>query len=72
MKSVDLICPICDISIMGDHDDRIFRLSMKYIDEIHYFRCIPFIEIPCRLIGEEVRHLCHECSRDGDALCLST
>lgn len=72
MKSVDLICPICDISIMGDHDDRIFRLSMKYIDEIHYFRCIPFIEIPCRLICKKIWYICYEGTGNRDTLLLTS
>lgn len=69
------ICPICiarDISIVRDHDDRILRLAVQRRDEFHDLLRIALVEIPCRLIGEEVRHLRDECSRDSDTLCLST
>ena len=69
------ICPICiarDISVMRDHDDRILRLAVQRRDEFHDLLRIALVEIPCRLIGEEVRHFRDECSRDSDALCFPT
>lgn len=72
MKSVDSICSICDISIMGDHDDRIFRLSMQYIDEIHNLQSISFIEIPRRLICEKIGDICDESSCYRHTLLLSS
>lgn len=72
MESISPIRIACDISIVRDHDDRILRLAVQRRDEFHNLLRIALVEIPCRLIGEEVRHLCDECSRDGDALCLSS
>lgn len=72
MKSVDSICSICDISIMSDHDDRIFRLSVEYIDKIHDLQGIPFVEISCRLICEKIRDICDESSCYRHTLLLSS
>ena len=71
MQSIGTICISCDISIMCDHDDRILRLAVKRRDELHDLLRISLIEIPCRLIGKEVRYFRDECSRDSDTLCLS-
>lgn len=58
----------CDIPIMGDHHYRILGFTMECIDEIHDLCGISFVEIPCRLICEEIWHIRDKCSRDGDTL----
>ena len=72
MQSIRPIRIACDISIVRDHDDRILCLAVERRDEFHDLLRIALIEIPCRLIGEEVRYLSYECSRDSDSLCFSS
>ena len=72
METIDSVRPICNISIMSDHDDSIPGLPVECIDEIHDLLCISLIEIPGRLICEEVCYICDECSRDRDTLLLSS
>lgn len=72
MESIRPICIACNISIVRDHDDRILRLLVQRRDELHDLLRIALVEIPCRLIGEEVRHVRDECSRDSDTLCFSS
>ena len=68
MKTIYHIRTIRNISIMRDHDDSIPCLSMEYIDEIHDRHSIALIEIPSRLIGEEIWDISDECSCDSDSL----
>ena len=72
MEPIRPIRIACDISIMRDHDDRILRLAVQCRDEFHDLLRIALVEIPCRLIGEEVWHFRDECSRDSDTLSLSS
>ena len=72
METIYHICTIRDISIVCDHDDRIARLSMERIDEVHDRHSVPFVEIPCRLIGEEIGDIGDECSCDSDSLLLAS
>lgn len=54
MEPVDPIGSIRNITIMGDHHDRIAGFSVERIDEIHDASGIALIEIARRLIGEEI------------------
>ena len=72
MESIDPIGSLCDITIMGNHDDRITSLAMEYIDEVHDFGGIALIEIACRLISEEIWDIRDKCSCNSYSLLLST
>ncbi len=72
MESVDIISPICDISIMRDHHDRVARLSMERIDEIHDPSCVPLIEITRGFISEEILDIRNKSPSNCHSLLLST
>jgi hypothetical protein len=57
---------------MRDHHDRIARLAVERIDEIHDTTRIALIEIARRLIGEEVRHICDKSPSDRNSLLLTS
>jgi hypothetical protein len=61
-----------DIRIMCDHHDRITRLTMECIDEIHDTTRIALIEIARRLIGEEVWYIRNKSPSDSNSLLLTS
>jgi hypothetical protein len=61
-----------DIRIMRDHHDRIARLTVECIDEIHDTTRIALIEIARRLIGEEVLYIRDKSPSDRHSLLLTS
>ena len=61
-----------DIRIMRDHDDRIARLAMECIDEIHDTTRIALVEVPRRFIREEVWHIRDKSPSDRNSLLLTS
>ena len=57
---------------MRDHDDRVTRLLVECIDEIHDPVRIALVEIARRLIGEEIWHIRNKGSSNRHSLLLTT
>lgn len=72
MKTIDQVRPICDISIMRDHHDRIACFLMEDIDEIHDPIRIALIQIAGWLICEEILHISNKSSCNSHSLLLAS